>query len=68
MDLRGALREGNIGVVVGVIVMTFGFALVDFDPSDTELQIVCWSAIGAGLATLVARTARESRRESSRRR
>jgi len=68
MDLRTALRMGNVGVVAGLIVMAVGLGIVGLDPSDTELQIVCWSAIGVGLSVLVGLAERyERRRRRSRR-
>ena len=61
-------RYGNIGVAVGVALMLAGLSLVGFDPSDTELQIVCWSAIGVTVVVTIGLFWRDERRSVDRRR
>ena len=60
-------RNGNIGVAVGIVLMIVGLAWVGFDPSDTELQVVCWSAIGITVGVTIGLFWRDERRSAGRR-
>lgn len=62
-----SLRNGNIGFVVAVGWMALGLTLVGFDPSDTELQLVCWSATIAGFVVTFGLCWRDVRRSTGRR-
>ena len=40
----------GLGVVVYLVLLVLGLAIVGMDPSDTELQLVFWPAMGVGFA------------------
>jgi hypothetical protein len=65
--MQMSFRYGNIGVAVGVVLMIVGLAWVGFDPSDTELQIVCWSGVGTAVGVTIGLFWRDERRSSDRR-
>lgn len=62
-----SLRNANIGLVVDIVMTVVGLALVGFDPSDTELQIVCWSAIAVSITITFSLYWRDQRRRANRR-
>lgn len=65
--MQMSLRNGNIGFAVAVVWMALGLALVGFDPSDTELQLVCWSAMVACCVVTFGLCWRDVRRSADRR-
>jgi hypothetical protein len=62
MDLRKALKQGNVGLAAAMVVIVVGLAVTGFAPTDTELQIVCWSALAVGAVVLVGLGERDERR------
>ena len=62
-----SLRNGNIGAAIGTAWMVLGLALVGFTPSETELQLVCWSGFVMGFVVTFGLCWRDVRRETDRR-
>jgi hypothetical protein len=60
------LRNPHIGLAAYVVVGLIGLALVGFDPSDTELQLIFWPACAAGFAVFIGLDYRDDRRSTRR--
>lgn len=62
MDFRNA----HIGLAVTIVMMAVGLLWVGRGASDTEIELVCWPALGVGLIVLLALEERDERRSRNR--
>jgi len=61
-----SFRNANIGLAVSAVMMAVGFLWVGRGASDTEIELVCWPALGVGLIVLLLLEERDERRSRSR--
>lgn len=61
-----SFKNAHIGLAVTAVMMAIGALWVGRGASDTEIELICWPAMGVGLIVLLVLEDRDDRRSRGR--